>query len=116
MSDDGDYLLHVVRRTCIAEVRSDHPDLTLRQLAVLLAVYRTAKVQTAGDLTRQLQVQKPAMSRALNRLTELGLVRRKMDLEDRRNVLVVRTVAGATMMERLGIVMVEAAQAPHDAS
>jgi len=42
----------------------------------------------------KLGVSKPAITRALDRLTEFDLVRRKTDPLDRRSVLAQRTVAG----------------------
>lgn len=109
MAEKPDQLLHVIRQACVAEIRSDHPDLTLRQLGVLLVVYSTDEVQMVRRLAKRLKVQKPVISRVLDRLSELGWVKRGIDLEDRRNVLVLRTTSGAAMMERLGVVMTEAA-------
>lgn len=114
MAESHDQLLHVIRQACVAEVRSNHPDLTLRQLGVLLVVYLTDEVQMVRGLAQHLKVQKPVISRVLDRLSELELVRRGIDLEDRRNVLVMRTTSGAAMMERLGEVMKQATQSPHD--
>jgi DNA-binding MarR family transcriptional regulator len=42
------------------------------------------------------------ITRALDTLGRLGLVTRKRDPADRRNVLVQRTVNGALFLERLG--------------
>lgn len=107
MADKADQLLHIVRQTFTAEVRSDHPDLTLRQLGVLLVIYRTDVLQTVRGLASCLRISKPATSRALNRLEELELVQRTMDKLDRRSVLMFRTAAGTAMMDRLGAVMAE---------
>lgn len=41
MSAGPDALLHIFRKTTLSELRLDQPDLSLRQLAVLLTVYQT---------------------------------------------------------------------------
>ncbi|WP_328702528.1 MarR family transcriptional regulator [Belnapia arida] len=106
MADEPDYLLHVIRRTCVAEIRSDEPDLNLRQLAVLLVVCLTDKPQTVRGLAAHLNVNKPAITRALDRLEELELAVRTADRRDRRSVVVQCTVGGAAMVERLGVEMI----------
>ena len=45
-----------------------------------------------------LDLRKPAVTRALDRLGQLGLARRKRDEADRRNVLVQRTVKGSVYL------------------
>ena len=51
---------------------------------------------------------KPAITRALDRLGELDLARRKVDPLDRRSVLVQRTTKGAAFLRDLRGVMTEA--------
>lgn len=77
-------------------------DLTQRQLAVLLTVYLEPPPHTVRGLAAKLSVTKPVVTRALDTMGRLGLVTRKRDATDRRNVLVQRTVAGALAVERLG--------------
>lgn len=74
------------------------PDLTTRQMAVLLHVYLVEPPHTVRGLAAVLGVSKPAVTRALDRLGELGFVRRKKDETDRRSVLVQRTVAGSVFL------------------
>ena len=83
-------------------VRDDHLDLTARQLAVLLTVYLEPPPHTVRGLARKLGVTKPVITRALDTMGRAGLVTRKRDEADRRNVLVHRTVDGALAVERLG--------------
>jgi len=52
-------------------------------------------------LARKLGVSKPVITRALNAMGKLGLVSRRRDDADRRNVLVQRTVEGALYIEYL---------------
>lgn len=77
-------------------------DLTLRQMAVLLTVYLEPPPHTVRGLARKLGVTKPVITRALDSLGALGLLTRRRDDDDRRNVLVARTVEGALAVERLG--------------
>ena len=110
MSDEGDHLPHTLRETLISEFRSKQPDLTLRQLAVVLRVYLTDERQTVRGLASHLNISKSSIRRALNQFEKTGLVHRKIDLRDRRSVSVGRTVRGAAMVKRLGTTMAEAAE------
>ena len=83
----------------IAYVRSGEPDLTNRQMALLMLVYLTPGPHTVRGLARQLGVSKPVVTRALNTLGALGYLRRERDQDDRRNVFVVRTSNGAEFLE-----------------
>ena len=83
----------------IAYVRSGEPDLTNRQMALLLLVYLTPGPHTVRGLARLLGVSKPVVTRALNTLGGLGYLRRERDQNDRRNIFVVRTSNGAEFLE-----------------
>jgi DNA-binding MarR family transcriptional regulator len=95
-----DALLHKLRVAVVGEVHTDN-DLTLRQMAVALTLYLSSDPQTVRGLVRHLQVSKPAITRAFDRLSELGLMRRKVDPLDRRSVVAVRTEAGQALVARL---------------
>ena len=86
-------------KALIAYVRSGEPDLTNRQMALLMLVYLTPGPHTVRGLARQLGVSKPVVTRALNSLGALGYLRRERDQDDRRNVFVVRTTNGADFLE-----------------
>lgn len=83
----------------IGYVRSGDPDLTNRQMALLMLVYLTPGPHTVRGLARVLGVSKPVVTRALNTLGTLGYLRRERDQDDRRNVFVVRTTNGADFLE-----------------
>lgn len=85
-----------------ALVRAGGEDLSPRQMAVLLTVYLEPPPHTVRGLAAKLGVTKPAISRALDSMGRLGLVERRRDTGDRRNVLVQRTLGGALAVERLG--------------
>jgi len=81
-------------------VRDDDPDLSLRQITILLTVYLEAPPHTVRGLAAKLGVSKPVITRALDSMGKLDLVTRRRDEADRRNVLIQRTVAGALYLER----------------
>ena len=89
------------------QVRDNEPDLTLRQLSVLLTVYLEPPPHTVRGLAAKLGVTKPVITRALDTMGRLGLLKRRRDENDRRNVLVQRTLEGALAVERLGDVVVD---------
>ena len=86
-------------KALIAYVRSGEPDLTNRQMALLMLVYLTPGPHTVRGLAKTLGVSKPVVTRALNTLGALGYLRRERDQDDRRNVFVVRTSNGADFLE-----------------
>lgn len=90
-------------------VRDDQPDLSTRQLAILLEVYLASPPHTVRGLAAKLGVTKPVITRALDTMGRLGLLSRSRDPKDRRNVLVKRTVDGALYVERLGDLVVSRA-------
>ncbi len=85
----------------LAQVRDDEPDLSIRQMSILLTIYLEAPPHTVRDLAHKLNVSKPVITRALDSMGKLGLVSRRRDETDKRNVLVQRTVKGALFLERL---------------
>ena len=86
-------------RTLIAYVRSGEPDLTNRQMALMLLVYLTPGPHTVRGLAERLGVSKPVITRALNTLGALGYLRRVRDESDRRNVFVAKTGSGQEFLE-----------------
>ncbi|MCH4092266.1 MAG: MarR family transcriptional regulator [Acetobacter sp.] len=95
----------------VSLVRRDGPDLSARQLAVFLTCYLQEEGHTVRGLASELNVSKPAITRALDRLGELDLARRKVDPLDRRSVLVQRTLKGAAYLREIRSIMGEAAPA-----
>lgn len=102
------------QRVSLAEVRDDAPDLTLRQMAILLTIYLEPPPHTVRALAARLGVTKPVITRALDTMGAMKFVTRHRDEKDRRNVLIRRTVEGALYVERFGDAIVAAAQElPH---
>jgi DNA-binding MarR family transcriptional regulator len=86
-------------RTLVSYVRSGKPDLTNRQMALLMLVYLTPDPHTVRGLAATLGVSKPVVTRALNTLGSLGYLRRERDQDDRRNIFVVRTEDGTEFLD-----------------
>ena len=82
------------------------PDLTLRQMAILLQIYLVPPPHTVRGLAAKLGVTKPVITRALDTMGNMGLVRRVRDERDRRNVIIKRTVEGALFVEKLGDIII----------
>jgi DNA-binding MarR family transcriptional regulator len=108
-SPSADQLIVTLRETVVALVRRDGPDLSARQLAVFLTCYLRDGGHTVRGLAAELNVSKPAITRALDRLGELDLARRKVDPLDRRSVLVQRTLKGTAFLRDLRAIMIESA-------
>ena len=106
----ADDLIGLLRNTVTALVRREETDLTARQLGVFLICYHEEEAQTVRGLAAKLHISKPAITRALDRLSEFDLVRRKADPLDRRSVLVQRTAAGNRFLRDLRSIMMEASK------
>ncbi len=108
-----DHLVATLRDTIVSMVRRDGPDLSARQLGVFLTCYLQDEAHTVRGLAADLNVSKPAITRALDRLGELDLARRKVDPMDRRSILVQRTLKGAAYLRELRSIMAEASGTPN---
>ena len=111
-NDVGDGLAGILRSTIVDLVRRDGPDLSARQLGVFLTCYLESEAQTVRGLAAKLNVSKPAITRALDRLSEFDFVRRKTDPLDRRSVLVQRTPPGTAFLRELRGYLRDAAAPP----
>ena len=94
-------LLGILRDTIIGAVRRDGPDLSARQFGVFLISYLEEGPHTVRGLAARLEVSKPAITRSLDRLAELGFAKRAPDPRDRRSVLVTRTRKGQDFLADL---------------
>lgn len=103
----ADTLITILRDTIVSLVRRDGVDLSARQLGVFLTCYLDDSGQTVRGLAHQLNVSKPAITRALDRLADLDLARRKVDPADRRSVLVQRTSKGTAFLRDIRSVLNE---------
>jgi len=94
--------LRLLHDFSLALVRDQEPDLSPRQMAVLLTIYLDPSPHTVRGLAAKLDVTKPVITRALDTLGKLELVSRRRDDADRRNMVIQRTARGAEAAERLG--------------
>jgi DNA-binding MarR family transcriptional regulator len=93
-----------------ALVTDRQPDLSPRQLTILLTIYLDPPPHNVRGLARKLKVTKPVITRALDTMGKLGLVARRRDDADRRNVVIQRTVKGALAVEQLGDLLTRTAK------
>ena len=93
--------LKLWRQVHLDLVRDGEADFSARQMTILLTIYLELPPHTVRGLAQQLGVTKPVITRALDTMGKLGLVTRRRDETDRRNVVVQRTVKGALAVERL---------------
>ena len=94
-------LAEILRDTILGLVRREEPDLTARQLAVMLICYLEEGPHTVRGLAKRLDVAKPAISRTLDRLEQFDLASRQLDPRDRRSVVVAQTAVGHAFMHKL---------------
>jgi len=92
------HAMNLWHRVMVATLERDLPDLTARQFALLFHVYLGPPPHTVRGLAARLKISKPAVTRALDRLSALGFVKRMRDKGDRRSVIISRTVAGAVFL------------------
>ena len=102
------------RSAVVGSVRRDDPDLSARQFAVLLTVYLGQPPHTVRKLALGLALAKPAVSRAVDRLEHLVLVRRLPDRNNRRSIIVGRTVKGCVYLYDFGEMVADAAASTAD--
>ena len=88
-------ILEIWRDSLVEGVRRDGPDLTARQLALMLTVYPKPLPHTVRSLSAELNIGKPAVTRALDALTKFSFLRRIPDPDDKRSVQIQRTVKGS---------------------
>ena len=60
---------------------------------------RLRNLLDVSGLAEQLHVSKPVITRALNKLSALGYLRRERDAADRRNIFITRTSKGAEFLD-----------------
>ena len=77
-------------------------------MAIMLTVYTTQAPHTVRGLAHELNISKPAVTRAIDRLGDLRFTRRRRDPTDRRSVLIQRTVRGAVFLSEFAELITEA--------
>ena len=106
--------LELWRRAVTASVRSDAPDLTARQQAILMTIALTPGPHTVRGLAEHLNIAKPAVTRALDALARLDFIRRIKDDTDLRNIFIERTPAGMAYLRTFSGLVLAAASGKDD--
>jgi DNA-binding MarR family transcriptional regulator len=107
--------LELWRRAVTASVRSDAPDLTARQQAILMTIALTPGPHTVRGLAEHLHIAKPAVTRALDALARLDFIRRIKDDTDLRNIFIERTPEGMKYLRSFSGLVLAAASSKDDA-
>ena len=94
----------------IVSRKENDADLSSRQTAILLKVYMSDPPHTVKALAAEMNVSKSAISKALDKLSVLDLVKRQTDEKDRRSINLSRTVKGARYVMKLGDIIAEKAE------
>jgi DNA-binding MarR family transcriptional regulator len=96
-----DFQLSIWMSILVLYIRTEQPDLSNVQTALLLIIYMTPGPHSARDLALQLRAPKSSVSRGLNRLAMLGFVRQERDPGDLRKSIISQTHEGMVFLEAL---------------
>jgi DNA-binding MarR family transcriptional regulator len=77
-------------------------EMSLNEYDVLYALKKAGCALRQSELTKQVLLSQPALSRLLERMEQRGLVTRSTDSRDKRGVLISLTDAGAAAQQRIG--------------
>jgi DNA-binding MarR family transcriptional regulator len=76
-------------------------DLSIRQIAVLSYIHCTSEKLSVGPIAARLNLSKPAVTRALNKLETMGCIKRNPDPKDKRKIEITTPKAGKVLIARL---------------
>ena len=79
--------------------RNGEPDLSLRQLAILMFVTKHGRA-SIGDLSDELHIPKPSVSRAVDKREGLKFCQREICGNDRRIIVAIPKVSGYKYVQR----------------
>ncbi len=85
-------------------------DLSARQTAVLMNIYLMPSPHSIKSLSEELMISKPAVCRAIDALENAKLVRRTRDKQDKRNVMIQRTVKGSVYLSEFADIILTASK------
>ena len=103
--------LRLWRQVHLDLVRDGESDLSARQTAILLTIYLELPPHTVRGLAAQLGVTKPVITRALDTMGQMQLLKRRRDERDRRNVIIQRTLEGSLFLEHVADLIRKQAEA-----
>ena len=87
-------------RLALLRVVNEGDDHTIRQITMLLCLYDSDR--TIGKLSDEMNVDKPVVTRGIDRLMEDGFAERISDPNDRRSVIARITAAGRRYVDQMG--------------
>ncbi|MEI7670456.1 MAG: MarR family winged helix-turn-helix transcriptional regulator [Pseudomonadota bacterium] len=91
--------LYIWHETIVELLRKNNSfDISTRQMAILMTVYLNQPPHTLKDISSSLSISKPSVCRAIDALSNIGMIKRKRDSEDRRVVNLQRTVKGSVYL------------------
>ncbi len=85
-------------------------DLSARQTAVLLNIYIMPSPHSIKSLSEELMISKPAICRAVDALENVKMVKRIRDKQDKRNVIIQRTVKGSVYLSEFADIILSASK------
>ncbi|MEK6746747.1 MAG: MarR family winged helix-turn-helix transcriptional regulator [Rickettsiales bacterium] len=85
-------------------------DLSARQTAVLLNIYLMPPPHSIKSLAEELMISKPAICRAVDALENAKLIKRIRDKQDKRNVIIQRTVKGSVYLSEFADIILTASK------
>ncbi len=85
-------------------------DLSARQTAVLLNIYIMPSPHSIKSLSEELMISKPAICRAVDALENAKMVKRIRDKQDKRNVIIQRTVKGSVYLSEFADIILSASK------
>ncbi len=97
----ADIFVHAIRNICLFIIGREGRDLTVRQLAGFLVIYTAEQPYTVYGLAAHLNLPAPSIRCIMDRLARLGLIVCERNPQDRRSLLVHRTVAGSDFFHQL---------------
>lgn len=99
--------LNFWRTALVASMHTLSADLSSRQMSMLLTIYLETGPHSVKNLSSSLSISKPAVCRGLDVLEQLGLIKRQRDNEDKRNVLIQRTVKGSVFLSEFSDIIIK---------
>lgn len=102
-SPEADALMPVLRDLFIALTPEGDRDLTARQICIFLLVHTEQGPHTVRGMAAKLDIAKTGVTRVLDRMELLDLLKRRPDPEDRRSVLISRTLKGSAFFTSIKV-------------
>ncbi|MGB3627702.1 MAG: MarR family transcriptional regulator [Henriciella sp.] len=100
--------LDLWRRAVTSYVRTSDGDMSARQQAIFMTIALQPGPHTVRGLAADMNLAKPAVTRAIDALEKQGFVRRRKDENDLRSVFIERTVDGMAWLRRFSDLIVAA--------